>query len=75
MERELQQPRRLHLKGTTCLPKRLVTKPPDRPAKGLVSKVPEMLPKYYEIPRLDSDGQPRPIHAARLGSDAGGPLT
>ena len=50
------------------LPKRLVTEAAKTgPAKGLVSKVPEMLPKYYEIRGWDSDGQLKADTRARLG--------
>ncbi|MEX8519290.1 MAG: aldehyde ferredoxin oxidoreductase family protein [Leptothrix sp. (in: b-proteobacteria)] len=50
------------------LPKRLLTEPAKTgPAKGLVSKLPEMLPKYYEIRGWDSDGQLKPETRSRLG--------
>jgi len=50
------------------LPKRLVTEAAKTgPAKGLVSKVPEMLPKYYDIRGWDSDGQLKAETRARLG--------
>ncbi|EHR69044.1 aldehyde:ferredoxin oxidoreductase [Burkholderiales bacterium JOSHI_001] len=49
------------------LPKRLLTEPAKTgPAKGLVSKLPEMLPKYYEIRGWDSNGQLKPETRARL---------
>ena len=37
------------------------------PAKGLVSKLPEMLPKYYDIRGWDTGGQLKPETRARLG--------
>ena len=50
------------------LPKRLVTEAAKTgPAKGLVSKVPEMLPKYYEIRGWDGDGQIKAETRTRLG--------
>jgi aldehyde:ferredoxin oxidoreductase len=50
------------------LPKRLVTEAAKTgPAKGLVSKVPEMLPKYYEIRGWNPDGTLKPETRARLG--------
>ncbi|MGA1207186.1 MAG: aldehyde ferredoxin oxidoreductase family protein [Litorivicinaceae bacterium] len=50
------------------LPKRLTTEPAEKgPAKGLVSGVPEMLPKYYEIRGWDADGHPKAETKARLG--------
>jgi aldehyde:ferredoxin oxidoreductase len=43
------------------LPKRLLTEPAKTgPAKGLVSKLPEMLPKYYAIRGWDSRRQLKP---------------
>ncbi len=50
------------------LPKRLLTEPAKTgPAKGLVSKLPEMLPKYYEIRGWTADGQLKPETRSRLG--------
>ncbi|MEY4753832.1 MAG: hypothetical protein RJA44_1507 [Pseudomonadota bacterium] len=50
------------------LPKRLLTEPAKTgPAKGLTNKLPEMLPKYYEIRGWDSDGQLKPTTRERLG--------
>ncbi|HSM22859.1 MAG TPA: aldehyde ferredoxin oxidoreductase C-terminal domain-containing protein, partial [Rubrivivax sp.] len=50
------------------LPKRLVTEAAKTgPAKGMVSKVPEMLPKYYELRGWDSNGMLKPETRARLG--------
>ncbi len=50
------------------LPKRLLTEAAKTgPAKGLVSKLPEMLPKYYEARGWDSNGMLKPETRARLG--------
>jgi aldehyde:ferredoxin oxidoreductase len=50
------------------LPKRLLTEPAKMgPAKGLVNKLPEMLPKYYEVRGWNADGTLKPETRARLG--------
>jgi aldehyde:ferredoxin oxidoreductase len=50
------------------LPKRLLTEPAKTgPAKGLVNKLPEMLPKYYEERGWNADGTLKPETRARLG--------
>jgi aldehyde:ferredoxin oxidoreductase len=50
------------------LPKRLLEEPAKTgPAKGLVNKLPEMLPKYYNLRGWDSDGQLKPETRSRLG--------
>jgi aldehyde:ferredoxin oxidoreductase len=50
------------------LPKRLLTEPAQTgPAKGLVNKLPEMLPKYYEARGWNADGTIKPETRARLG--------
>jgi aldehyde:ferredoxin oxidoreductase len=50
------------------LPKRLLTEPAKTgPAKGLVSKLPEMLPKYYEARGWNADGTLKPETRQRLG--------
>jgi aldehyde:ferredoxin oxidoreductase len=50
------------------LPKRLLTEPAKTgPAKGLVSKLPEMLPKYYEARGWDAGGNLKPETRMRLG--------
>ncbi|MFO1273229.1 MAG: aldehyde ferredoxin oxidoreductase family protein [Rubrivivax sp.] len=50
------------------LPKRLLTEPAKTgPAKGLVNKLPEMLPKYYEIRGWNADGTLKPETRQRLG--------
>ena len=51
-----------------ALPKRLLTEAAKTgPAKGLVSKLPEMLPKYYEVRGWDSNGMLKPETRTRLG--------
>ncbi len=50
------------------LPPRLLTEPAKTgPAKGLVNKLPEMLPKYYEVRGWDSEGRPTAATRSRLG--------
>ena len=50
------------------LPKRLLTEGVKTgPAKGLVSKLPEMLPKYYEARGWDAEGRIKPETRQRLG--------
>ncbi len=50
------------------LPKRLLTEPAKTgPAKGLVNKLPEMVPKYYEVRGWNADGTLKPETRARLG--------
>jgi len=50
------------------LPKRLLTEPAKTgPAKGLVNKLPEMLPQYYEIRGWDAEGRLKPETRERLG--------
>ena len=50
------------------LPPRLLNEPAKTgPAKGLVSKLPEMLPKYYEIRGWDTGGQLTDATRAKLG--------
>ena len=50
------------------LPKRLLTEPAKSgPAKGLVNKLPEMLPQYYEIRGWDAEGRLKPETRERLG--------
>jgi aldehyde:ferredoxin oxidoreductase len=50
------------------LPKRLLTEPAKTgPAKGLVNKLPEMLPKYYEVRGWNPDGTLKEETRARLG--------
>jgi len=50
------------------LPPRLLNEPAKTgPAKGLVNKLPEMLPKYYDIRGWDTGGQLKPETRTRLG--------
>jgi aldehyde:ferredoxin oxidoreductase len=50
------------------LPPRLLNEPAKTgPAKGLVNKLPEMLPKYYEIRGWDAEGRLKPETRERLG--------
>ena len=50
------------------LPKRLMTEAVKTgPAKGLVSKLPEMLPKYHEIRGWDAGGNLKAETRAKLG--------
>lgn len=50
------------------LPPRLLNEPAKTgPAKGLVNKLPEMLPKYYAARGWDGDGQLKPETRERLG--------
>jgi aldehyde:ferredoxin oxidoreductase len=50
------------------LPPRLLNEPAKTgPAKGLVNKLPEMLPKYYELRGWDTDGQLKTATRERLG--------
>jgi len=50
------------------LPPRLLNEPAQTgPAKGLVNKLPEMLPKYYAARGWDGDGQIKPETRSRLG--------
>lgn len=55
-------------KADDTLPKRLLTEGAKTgPAKGVVSKLPEMLPKYYEVRGWDSEGRPTKETRQRLG--------
>jgi aldehyde:ferredoxin oxidoreductase len=54
--------------GDDTLPKRLLTEPAKTgPAKGLVNKLPEMLPAYYAARGWTEGGQLTPETRARLG--------
>jgi aldehyde:ferredoxin oxidoreductase len=67
MERDFNNKAGFTAKDDT-LPKRLLTEPAKTgPAKGLVSKLPEMLPKYYEARGWDANGQLKPETRSRLG--------
>jgi len=55
-------------KADDSLPKRLLTEAAKTgPGKGVVSKLPEMLPKYYEVRGWDSEGRPTTQTKQRLG--------
>jgi len=55
-------------KADDTLPKRILEEPaPSGAAKGLVSKLPEMLPEYYELRGWTSEGELKPDTANRLG--------
>ncbi len=50
------------------LPKRILEEPADvGTAKGLVCRLDEMLPEYYELCGWDGDGVPKKETLARLG--------
>jgi aldehyde:ferredoxin oxidoreductase len=50
------------------LPQRLLTEAAKTgPGKGVVSKLPEMLPKYYEVRGWNADGTVKPETRERLG--------
>ncbi len=50
------------------LPKRLLEEPaPSGTAKGLVAKIPQMLPEYYQLRGWTTDGKPTGETLARLG--------
>jgi len=67
MERDFNNKAGFTAKDDT-LPKRLLTEPAKTgPAKGLVNKLPEMLPQYYEVRGWDAGGQLKPETRARLG--------
>ncbi|MBN9205328.1 aldehyde ferredoxin oxidoreductase family protein [Methylibium petroleiphilum] len=67
MERDFNNQAGFTAKDDT-LPKRLLTEPAKTgPAKGLVNKLPEMLPQYYEVRGWDAGGQLKPETRARLG--------
>jgi aldehyde:ferredoxin oxidoreductase len=55
-------------KADDTLPKRLLTEAAQTgPGKGVVSKLPEMLPKYYAVRGWDSEGRPTAQTKQRLG--------
>jgi len=55
-------------KADDTLPKRLLTEAAKTgPGKGVVSKLPEMLPKYYEVRGWDTEGRPTSATKQRLG--------
>ncbi len=67
MERDFNNQAGFTAKDDT-LPPRLLNEPAKTgPAKGLVSKLPEMLPKYYAARGWDDNGQLKAETRARLG--------
>jgi aldehyde:ferredoxin oxidoreductase len=67
MERDFNNKAGFTAKDDT-LPKRLLTEPAKTgPATGLVSKLPEMLPEYYEVRGWHADGTLKPETRTRLG--------
>ena len=55
-------------KADDSLPQRLLTEAAKTGgSKGTVSRLPEMLPKYYEVRGWDGEGRPTPETRARLG--------
>jgi len=67
MEREFNNAAGFTAKDDT-LPKRLLTEAAKTgPGKGVVSKLPEMLPKYYEVRGWDKEGRPTAATKKRLG--------
>ena len=50
------------------LPKRILSEPlPDGPMKGIVSRLPEMLPEYYSVRGWGTDGIPTAVKLQQLG--------
>ena len=67
LERQFNMAAGLSSKDDT-LPKRILEEPaPSGAAKGLVCKLPEMLPKYYELRGWTADGEIKPETLSRLG--------
>jgi aldehyde:ferredoxin oxidoreductase len=67
MERDFNNRAGFSAKDDT-LPKRLLTEPAKvGPAKGLVNKLPEMLPKYYQVRGWDTEGRLTGETRQRLG--------
>ncbi|MEY4363100.1 MAG: putative oxidoreductase YdhV [Pseudomonadota bacterium] len=67
MEREFNNAAGFTAKDDT-LPKRLLTEAAKTgPGKGVVSKLPQMLPKYYEVRGWDKEGRPTADTKKRLG--------
>ncbi len=55
-------------KADDTLPKRILEEPADvGTGKGLVCKLDQMLPEYYEVNGWDQDGVPKPETLKRLG--------
>lgn len=54
-------------KDDTLPPRMLSEPPPSGPSAGMVSRLQEMLPRYYEIRGWDAEGRPTPAKLAELG--------
>ncbi|MFN3415488.1 MAG: aldehyde ferredoxin oxidoreductase family protein [Caldimonas sp.] len=67
MERDFNNRAGFTAKDDTLPPRLLNEGAKTGPAKGLTSKLPEMLPKYYEVRGWTPDGQLKPETRARLG--------
>ncbi|CAM8622875.1 MAG: hypothetical protein RJA17_926 [Pseudomonadota bacterium] len=67
MERDFNNRAGFTSKDDTLPPRLLKEAAKEGPAKGLVNKLPEMLPKYYEIRGWDADGQLKKDTRTRLG--------
>jgi aldehyde:ferredoxin oxidoreductase len=67
MERDFNNRAGFTAKDDTLPPRLLKEAAKEGPAKGLVNKLPEMLPKYYEIRGWDADGQLKKETRSRLG--------
>ena len=67
MERDFNNRAGFAAKDDSLPPRLLKEAAKQGPAKGLVSKLPEMLPKYYEIRGWDADGQLKKETRIRLG--------
>jgi aldehyde:ferredoxin oxidoreductase len=67
MERDFNNRAGFTSKDDTLPPRLLNEAAKSGPAKGLVSKLPEMLPKYYSARGWDSDGQLTAPTRQRLG--------
>ncbi len=67
LERQFNLAAGLSVKDDT-LPKRILEEPaPSGAAKGLVAKLPQMLPEYYQLRGWTADGKPQSDTLARLG--------
>ncbi len=67
MERDFNNQAGFTAKDDNLPPRLLNEAAKTGPAKGLTSKLPEMLPKYYEVRGWDADGQLKPETRTRLG--------
>ncbi|GIX25598.1 MULTISPECIES: aldehyde ferredoxin oxidoreductase family protein [Caldimonas] len=67
MERDFNNRAGFTAKDDTLPPRLLKEGAKTGPAQGLTSKLPEMLPKYYELRGWTPDGQLKPETRARLG--------